>query len=290
MSEVRLVVDCRNVLGEGLTWDPSERRLYWVDIESCEIWSLDPATGQTSSQKASERVACLAPRPRGGLIVAFASGLALYDPATRERKNLAAFEPDNPNTRLNDGRTDRQGRLVAGGFDEMEGKFVSSVVRIDQDYRVTTLLRRIACANGICFSADGRTMYFADSPARTIWAYDYDDRTGAVSNRRVLNRFEDQPGLPDGSCIDAEGFIWNAQWNGRRVVRFAPDGRIDRIVPVPVLNPTCVTFGGEDLDTLYITTARYLMTPEQIAAEPQSGALFAIKPGVRGVPDKPFLG
>jgi L-arabinonolactonase len=106
----------------------------------------------------------------------------------------------------------------------------------------------------------------------------------------VLNRFEDQPGLPDGSCIDAEGFIWNAQWNGHRVVRFAPDGRIDRIVPVPVLNPTCVAFGGEDLETLYITTARYLMTPEQIATEPHSGAVFAINPGVRGVPDKPFSG
>jgi sugar lactone lactonase YvrE len=290
MSEVHLVVDCRNLLGEGLIWDRNARRLYWVDIESSEIWSLDPSNGHTSTHKTPERVACLAPRSRGGLIVAFASGFALYDPASRERKDLAAFEPENPNTRLNDGRTDRQGRLVAGGFDEVEGKFVSSVGRIDQDYRVTTLLTGVACANGICFSVDGRTMYFADSPARTIWAYDYGGRTGDVSNRRVLNRFDDQPGLPDGSCIDAEGFIWNAQWNGHRVVRFAPDGRVDRIVPVPVLNPTCVTFGGDDLETLYITTARYLMTPEQIAAEPQSGALFAINPGVKGVADQPFSG
>jgi sugar lactone lactonase YvrE len=290
MSEVHLVVDCQNILGEGLTWDPAARHLYWVDIEASEIWSLDPATGRTSTHKAHERVACLAPRPSGGFIVAFASGFALYDPTTGERKDLAAFEPENPNTRLNDGRTDRQGRLVAGGFDEREGKFVSSVVRIDQDHRVTTLLTGVACANGICFSADGRTMYFADSPARTMWAYDYDGQTGAVTNRRVLNRFDDQPGLPDGSCIDAEGFIWNAQWNGHRVVRFAPDGRVDRIVPMPVLNPTCVTFGGDGLDTLYITTARYLMTPEQFAAEQQSGALFAITPGVRGIADCAFCG
>jgi L-arabinonolactonase len=158
MDDVHLVVDCRNILGEGLTWDQNARRLYWVDIEASEIWSLDPVTGRTSTHKAPERAACLAPRPRGGLIVAFASGFALYDPATRERKDLAPFEPDIPTTRLNDGRTDREGRLVAGGFDEVDGKFVSSVVRIDGDYRVTKLLTGIACANGICFSADGRTM------------------------------------------------------------------------------------------------------------------------------------
>jgi L-arabinonolactonase len=286
MNDVRLVVDCRNVLGEGLTWDAAARCLYWVDIEQSEIWSLDTATGRTFSHKAPERIACLAPRPNGGLLVAFASGFALYDPATQERRDIAAFEQDNPNTRLNDGRTDRQGRLVAGGFDEREGRPVSTVVRVERDMSVTKLIGGVTCANGICFSADGRTMYFADSPARTIWTYDYDEQTGTLANRRVLNRFEDQPGQPDGSCVDAEGFVWNAQWNGRRVVRFAPDGRVDRIVSVPVLNPTCVTFGGEDLGTLYITTARYLMTSEQLAAEPQSGALFAIRPGVKGVADR----
>jgi L-arabinonolactonase len=286
MNDVRLAVDCRNVLGEGLTWDAAARCLYWVDIEQSEIWSLDPATGRTSSHRAPERIACLAPRPSGGLLVAFASGFALYDPKTRERRDIAAFEPGNPNTRLNDGRIDRQGRLVAGGFDEREGRPVSSVVRVERDMSVTKLIDDVTCANGICFSADGRLMYFADSPARTIWAYDYNEREGTVANRRVLNRFEDQPGQPDGSCIDAEGFIWNAQWNGHRVVRFAPDGRVDRVVPVPVLNPTCVTFGGEDLGTLYVSTARYLMTSEQLASEPQSGALFAIRPGVKGVADR----
>lgn len=289
MDEVRLVVDCQNVLGEGLTWDPIGRRLYWVDILASEIWSLDPSTGRTSVHKTPEPVSCLAPRPRGGLIVAFDGGFALYNLETRERKDLAAFEPENPKTRLNDGRTDRQGRMVAGGY-EAEGKFASSIVRIDQDCRLTTLFTGFAVANGICFSADGRTMYFADSPARIMWACDYDDRTGAVSNRRVFHRFDDQPGRPDGSCVDAEGFIWNAQWSGRRVVRFAPDGRIDRIVSVPVLNPSCVTFGGDDLATLYITTARECMTPEQIAAEPHSGGLFAINPGVKGIADKPFSG
>ncbi len=290
MSGVDLVIACNNVLGEGVTWDHAAQRLYWVDIESREIWTLDPVTGATTTHKAPERVTCLAPRRDRGLVVAFASGLAFYNPTTGSREDLASFEPEHSTTRLNDGRTDRQGRFVAGGFDEKSGKFISSVVRLDPSRRVTTLFSGVACANGICFSPDGRTMYFADSPARTIWAFDYDVASGAVANRRVVTRFEGQPGLPDGSCIDAEGCIWNAQWNGRRIVRFTPDGRVDRIVPTPVLNPTCVAFGGAQFDTLYITTARYQMTPQQIEAEPQSGALFAIAPGVKGVPDAAFIG
>jgi len=164
------------------------------------------------------------------------------------------------------------------------------VVQLDADRRVGRLFDGVACANGICFSPDGRTMYFADSPARKIWSFEYDIAPEAISNRRVLATFDAQPGLPDGSCIDADGCIWNAQWNGGCVVRFTPDGRVDRVVPVPVLNPTCVAFGGAALDTLYITTARYLMTAEQVAAAPHSGALFAYVPGVKGLTDMAFAG
>ena len=179
---------------------------------------------------------------------------------------------------------------MAGGFDEKNGAFVSSVVRLDPDRRVSKLFDGVACANGICFSPDGGTMYFADSPAPKIWSFDYDGESGTISNRKLLAEFDGQPGLPDGSCVDADGCIWNAQWNGRRVVRFTPDGRVDRVVSVPTLNPTCVAFGGASLDTLYITTAQYLMAPEQIAANAHCGALFACIPGVRGVADSPFAG
>ena len=290
MSPVDLVVDCHNVLGEGVTWDAVAQRLCWVDIESSEFWTLDPVTRKTTTHKAPDRITCFAPRRGSGLIAAFADCFSLYNPANGAREDIAAFEPNNPNTRLNDGRTDRQGRFVAGGFDEREGKFVSSVVRLDPDKRITKLVDGVACANSICFSPDGRTMYFADSPARTIWAFEYDVKMGSISNRRVLARFEGQPGQPDGSCVDAEGYIWNAQWNGHRVVRFAQDGRVDRIIPVPALNPTCVAFGGAALDTLYITTARYLMSPAQLADEPEAGALYATRPGVKGLTDAPFEG
>jgi L-arabinonolactonase len=290
MKQAEIVVNCHNVLGEGVLWNAAAGQLHWVDIESSELWTLNPVSGEVSAHKTPERATCLAPRQVGGFIVAFAGGFAFYDPATGAREDLAAFEPDQTTTRLNDGRTDRQGRLVAGGYDEKNGTFISSVVRLDADRRVTKLFDGVACANGICFSPDGRTMYFADSPARKMWSFDYDVKSGGVSKRRELTTFDTQPGLPDGSCVDAAGCIWNAQWNGGRVVRFTPDGRVDQIVPIPVPNPTCVAFGGASLDTLYITTARYLMTPEQVAAAPHSGALFACVPGVKGLAEPAFIG
>ena len=290
MEQLELVVDCRNVLGESVLWDHEAGRLCWVDIESSEFWTLEPKSGQTRIQNAPERICCFAPRRRGGFLVGFASGFAFFDPTSGRREDLVRFEPDNPHTRLNDGKTDRQGRFVAGGFDEAEGKPVSSVVRLDADGSLTTLFRGVGCANGICFSPDGTTMYFADTNAATMWSFAYDIARGTVGQRRVVAGFNDQPGLPDGSCVDTEGCVWNAQWNGRRVVRYAPDGRIDRIVSIPVLNPTCVAFGGAELDTLYITTARYRMTPDQLGADPASGALFAIKPGVRGLAEAKFAG
>jgi len=290
MSGVELAVDCRNIHGEAATWDHDAKLVYWLDIESSELWTLEPATGRTSTHKAAERIACFALRRRGGLLAGFASGFAFYDPASGRRQDIARFEPDLANTRLNDGKTDRQGRFIAGGFDEVEGKPISSVVRLDPDGRMTTLFGGVSCANGTCFSPDGKTMYFADTPAGTMWSFDYDIARGTVGKRRVVASFKDQPGEPDGACVDAEGFIWNAQWNGRRVVRFAPDGRIDRVIEMPVLNPTCVAFGGADLDTLYITTSRYRMTATQLAADPRSGALFAFKPGVKGLPDEKFAG
>ncbi len=287
---VELAVDCRNILGESVTWDHDAKRVYWLDIESRELWTLDPASGRTSTHKAAERIACFALRQRGGLLAGFASGFAFYDPDSGQRQDIVKFEPDMANTRLNDGKTDRQGRFIAGGFDEVEGKPISSVVRIDPDGRMTTLFDSVACANGTCFSPDGKTMYFADTNAATMWSFDYDPTRGTLGKRRIVASFKDQLGAPDGACVDAEGFIWNAQWNGRRVVRFAPDGRVDRVVEMPVLNPTCVAFGGAELDTLYITTARYQMTAEQLAADPQSGALFALRPGVKGLPDAKFAG
>lgn len=289
MSAVQLVHDGRNILGEGLVWNEADGRVWWTDIESCRLHALDPRTGEVATCVTPERVGCFAPRANGaGLIVGFASGFALWDPATGKREHIAAFEPDLPDTRLNDGRTDRQGRLVAGGFDERGGgRLISSVVRVDPGGAVTRLLGEVGCANGTCFSPDGGTLYFADSMRAEIWSFAYD---GQLGERRTVATFADQPGIPDGSCSDEEGGIWNAQWNGHRVARFLPDGTVDRIIAIPCGKVTCVTFGGPDLGTLYITTARYSASADELAREPLAGALFACRPGVRGQLDTPFAG
>jgi L-arabinonolactonase len=131
-------------------------------------------------------------------------------------------------------------------------------------------------------------MYYADSPQASIWAFDYDIETGNPSNRRVFCTFKDQPGVPDGSVVDSEGCLWNAQWNGGRVVRYRPDGAVDRVIEMPVRHPTCVAFGGRELDTLYITTSRLILSPEEVRRQPLAGALLAVRPGVKGLPEDRF--
>jgi L-arabinonolactonase len=290
---LELVVDDRNTLGEGVLWDEADGRLWWTDIEAARLYALEPRSGRVETLEAPERIGSFAPRGDGkGLLVAFASGFALWEPRTGRREHLHDFEAHLPTTRLNDGRTDRQGRFVAGGFDEGGGgRPISSLVRVDPDLKVTTLFGEVGCANGLCFSPDGRTMYFADSARAEMWAFAYDPADGTLGERRAVCALRGRrPGVPDGSCVDEEGCVWNAEWDGGAVVRWTPEGEIDRVIELPVPRPTCAAFGGPDLDTLYITTARLWMGEDQIARAPLSGALFAIKPGVRGVPDAPFAG
>ncbi|NOD84297.1 SMP-30/gluconolactonase/LRE family protein [Ruegeria sp. HKCCD6119] len=285
-----LVVDCKNQHGEGIFWNPTDGLIWWTDIEGCALWSFDAATSETASHEMPERVCCFAPRASGGLIVAYAHRVVLFDSPNSEETLVTRFEPNNPETRLNDGRTDRQGRLIVGGMNEVSGKADSSVICVDTDLSVQTIIEGVSCANSTCFASDGETMFFADTPDREIVAFDYDTRSGTVSNRRQHASFNDEPGLPDGSCVDAEGGVWNAEWEGHRVVRVAPDGTIDRVIAVPVWKPTCCAFGGRDLDTLFITTSRLMSDEAALTKEPESGGLFAVKPGVRGVIDAPFKG
>jgi len=285
-----LVLDCQNHHGEGIFWNQSDGCIWWTDIEGLSIWSYKPSTAQSSQLPMDDRVCCFAPRQSGGLIIGFADRLSLFDLATREEQFIGRFEPDNDATRVNDGRTDRQGRFIVGGMNEVDGSANSSVYRVDADLSVTKIIHGVACANSTCFSPDGKTMFFADTPDNEIVAYEYDCDSGIVSNRRVHCSFSEEPGLPDGSCVDAEGGVWNAEWEGRRVVRVNTDGVIDQVIEVPVWKPTCCAFGGAELDTLFITTSRFLSDEKSIANEPLSGGLFAVKPGVAGVLDTPFCG
>lgn len=288
--KAKLVLDCRNDHGEGVQWNALDERVWWTDIDGKSLWTLDPASGKSESYPAPGRICCFAPRRDGTVIAAFDQSFAIFDPKTGRRDDIAPFEPDLPQTRLNDGRTDRQGRFIAGGMDERDLKPISSVWRVDADLKPTRLFGAVACANSTCFSPDGHTMYFTDSPTREIVAFDYDTQKGTVGAKRTVAKLPEGRGVPDGSCVDAEGFIWNAVWEGYRVERYAPDGRLDRTVEVPVAKPSCVAFGGADLETLFITTSRLDSSAELLEREPQSGSLYAVRPGVKGLIDQPFAG
>ena len=285
-----LIVDCKNEHGEGVFWNPSDGRIWWTDIQGRALWSFDPVTTQSTSIPMEDRVCCFAPRAAGGLIVAYSDRVVLFDPETKQETLVTLFEPENPETRLNDGRTDRQGRLVVGGMNEVSGKPDSSVISIDGNLKVQTLIDQISCANSICFSPAGNTMFFADTPDREILAFDYEKGRGTLTNKRLHASFKQEPGLPDGSCVDAEGGVWNAEWEGHRVVRVAPNGTIDRVIDVPVWKPTCCAFGGPNLDTLFITSSHLMSDEATLKKEPSAGGLFAVKPGIRGVVDTPFKG
>ena len=291
--QAKLLLDCRNAHGEGVFWSAAHSLLYWTDIQGEKIWTFLPSSGESLSYRTPGRVCCFATRENRApteIVAAFADGFAFLDLATGERAPIADFEPDKPTTRLNDGRTDPSGRFIAGGMDEKDLAPISSVLRLDPDLTVTCLLEGVACANSTCFSPDGSTMYFADSPTRKIVAFAYDPATGTIGEKRTIATIPEGDGVPDGSCVDSEGFLWNAVWEGYRVERRAPDGRLDRTIEVPVKKPTCCAFGGDDLATLYITTSRLAETPADLAREPMAGGLFSVWTGIRGGIDMPFAG
>jgi L-arabinonolactonase len=285
-----VLVDCRDHHGEGVLWSAAHGLAMWTDIHGQRVHALDPATGGHRTWAVPGRVCCFAPRsgrPATQLVCAMADGFCLLDLETGARSDIAAFEPGTPGTRLNDGRTDRRGRLIAGGMDEDALGPISSVCRLDPDLTVTTLFSGVACANSTCFSPDGATMYFADSPTGRIVAFPYDQEAGSVGAPRTV---AETGAIPDGSCVDAEGFLWTAIWEGYRVERRAPDGLLDRVVEVGVAKPTCCAFGGAGLRTLFITTSRLGESEERLAREPHAGSLFAVEPGIAGLPDAPFAG
>lgn len=291
-KQPEIALDCRNWLGESIIWDDGASALYWVDIHAKSIWRWEPF-GATAPRVFTllERPGALGLRRDGGLVLGLESGFALFDESSGAIDKIADVEADLPTTRLNDGRVDIAGRFLCGGMDEAENQqAISALYVLEPDRTVRRLLNGIACANSTCWSADGRTLYFSNMPTRRIDAFDYDIENGTVSNRRPFVSFDKELGLPDGSAVDAEGCLWNAEWGGGKLLRFRPNGQLDREVLLPVTNPTCVAFGGPDLDTLFVTTAWFGLTDEQRNAEPLAGSLFAFAPGVRGRPENRYAG
>ena len=292
MAEVACVVDCRDVLGESPVWCPQDQRLYWLDIKGKTISRFTPGTGEYRQVPVEEEPGSLVLREQGGMVVAFYGGFRFFEPETGAVETIHEVEAETPESRMNDGRCDRQGRFWAGSMDDaMTGRPLGSLYRLDTDLSLHVMEPGIIISNAIAFSPAGETMYFADFGRDTIWAYDLDTETGALSRRRVFAGPESAPGFPDGSTVDAEGYVWNARWNGWCVARFAPDGTLDRTIEMPFQQVTCPMFGGPDLDVLYVTGARVNLADDALAGQEQAGSVFAVTGiGCRGLPEPRFRG
>jgi len=289
---VQCVLPWQAEVGESPVWHASEQRLYWIDIQGKQIHRFDPATHHNESFELPEIVTCIQLRAQGGLILTLKKHFAFFDPETQRLDKLASVEEDLPENRFNDGKCDPQGRFWAGTMDARNWKKPSgNLFRMDSDQAVTRMQSEVICSNGSGWSPDGRTMYYTESFRFAIFAYDFDPSTGTISNRRIFAEIDAiSGGFPDGMTVDADGFVWSNQVGLGRIVRYDPQGKIERIVQMPVPRATDCTFGGENLDTLFITSARETMTLSQLQQAPLSGSLFAIDAGVRGLPCTPFVG
>lgn len=288
--EIACVAPLACVLGEGPVWD-EDGFLWWVDIKRPAVHRYRAEGGEVRSWPMPEPVGSLALRGGGGLILALQSGFAFFDPETSELQRLFDPEPDQPQNRLNDAKCDALGRFWAGTMHDPEQEPTGHLYRLDPDLELERFELGFTVTNGPSWTGDGRTFYINDSAERRIWAYDFDMKAGRLGARRLFAEFTPAEGHPDGQCVDAEDGLWTAHWNGGRVTRRRPDGAFDREVRLPVPLVTCCCFGGTNLDTLYVTTARVGLKPAALAAAPLSGGLFAIRGlGVRGRPTPRFAG
>lgn len=279
------LVESGDRLGEGPCWSAAEGRLYWFDIKGRSLNWWEPATGVGGRCNLGLRASAAAVRAQGGLLVATERGLANWDP---HAESLTLIQPIDLalGFRTNDGKIDPQGAFWWSIMDDDGGKRPGGVYRTGPSGATQQVLGGIHIPNTVSFSADGARLYLADSQAQTIFIYDMAD----LARREVFADTVGEPATPDGGAVDAEGCLWNAQWGGARLVRYAPDGRIDRVVPMPVEQPTSCAFGGSGLETLFVTSAWDGMSDAARRTQPLSGGLFAFRPGVAGLPLPLFAG
>jgi len=291
-ADVSLALSAKAQIGEGPVWDAQRQRLYWVDIVGRELHVFNPADGTNTTHACPDIVTSVSPRARGGVLLTLRRSFAFFDDATGRFDTIAEVEPEMPGNRFNDGKTDRQGRHWAGTMGDVDWNHpIGNLYRLGNDRKPVRMAERVRCSNGIAWSPDDRTMYFCESFAHVIHAYDFDAVTGDIENRRAFATVDPASGsFPDGLTVDADGFVWSAQPVYGRLVRYDPSGKVERIVELPVSRGTSVMFGGPDLSTLYITTMRVTLDDAQLGEEQVAGSRLAVNPGVRGIAEVPFAG
>lgn len=286
-------IPVKNELGEGVIWDSSSGSAWWTDIENSLIYRYQLMSKTLDSWETPERVGCFSPvEGRDYLLVAFESGFAYFNPETGWIEWLHKIEQDMQGTRFNDGRTDRQGRFWAGTMVEDPALrdtpgFRGSLYCLNDRLDFKSVLGDLVIPNSLCWSPDSTVMYHTDTPTRRINSYDFNPDTAEVSNPKTF--VETPEGhMPDGSIVDSEGYLWNAQWGASRVVRYSPEGEIDLVLPMPATQPTCVAFGGTDLNILFVTTATQDLDSETLTKTPEAGNLFIYETEFTGLLESAF--
>ncbi|MEX6691174.1 SMP-30/gluconolactonase/LRE family protein [Danxiaibacter flavus] len=278
-----LILDARAELAEGPIWNYRENKLYWVDIDGRKLHIYDPETKEDRALETTEKIGTVVPMENGDVLVALQSGIHQMNTTTGELVFMTNPLPD-PEIRFNDGKCDPSGRFWVGSMHLKQIKGKASLYRMDADDVVHQMLDNVTISNGIAWSADKKTMYYVDTPTKKVDAFDYDDAAGNISNRRTVIHVPEGSGSPDGMTIDEEGMLWTALWGDFSVARWNPlTGELLGKVTVPVPQVSACAFGGKDLSTLYITTARENMSKEDLEKYPLSGSLFAVDLKVKGV-------
>ena len=290
MAEVEHVLEVRNVIGEGPVWHSSEGSLYWVNfIGDYQILRFSPSTRRLDVFGIGMPVMALGIRKAGGFIAATSTGIATWDTESKTFEPLCDPLAGREGFRFNDAAVDFEGRFWVGTLNDANPKGPDGeLFRIQSDGSYQLMDGNITVANGIGWSPNRKIMYFTDSFRYSIYAYDYAAASGTISNRRTFVETSPDGGVPDGLTVDSEGFVWSAYCGGWRVVRYNPEGKVDREYQFPVANPTSCAFGGERLDELYVTSANLGLSDKEKEQYPQSGDLFRLKVGVTGI-DEPRL-
>jgi len=279
------VGDSLHALGEAPAWSARDRALWYVDLRACALHRHDPASGAHAQWTFDEPVAGIVPAHDGRWAVALASRVVLFDPVNGESSTLVVPEAPELGNRLNETKCDRQGRLWTSSMRDFGAATTGAVYRLGRDRRAVKMLSPITVPNGLVWSPEARTMYFADTRDGRLRAYEFDPASGNLGAMRVLCEAGAAPGRPDGAAVDANGCVWSARYGGGCVARITPRGDVDRIVTLPASQVTSCAFGDDDLRTLYITTARQRLDDAALAREPLAGALFALRMAVGGLPE-----
>ena len=278
-------------LGEGPVWDEANQYILWLDIIKGEIHQYDAATNILETFDVDEMIGCIALRESGGFIAGLEHGIAFIDDEKILLQRIADPEENLPN-RFNDGKCDGAGRFWAGTMAISEEENQGSLYVMEPDLTLKKKIENVSISNGLAWSADNTIMYYIDSPTRYVFAFDYDIKTGDIDNQRVVVDLTNESGYPDGMTIDEDGMLWIAFYDGWRVTRYDPTtGNILQHIELPVANVTSCTFGGENLNDLYITTASKNMSEDALQQQPHAGKLFVVKNcGCKGLPAEKFKG